>query len=437
MKVSVFGLGYVGCVGMACMAEHGLNVVGVDIDDGKVDLINRGISPIIERGISEGIRRHAEGGRISATKDGVTAVLRTDVTFLCVGTPSGPNGHTDTAALWNAAREVAEGIKDKTSFHVVVIRSTVPPGTNARLGERIERLSGRKLDVDFAVVSNPEFLREGTAVRDYNEPPFTLAASTSDEAIAIVGHLYKDIDAPFIRSEVGVAELIKYVNNAFHALKITFANEIGAVAKKINVDSHALMDVFCRDAKLNLSPYYLKPGFAYGGSCLPKDLRALKIFARDLYVDCPVIESIDRSNELRKSHVIERVLAHEKRRIGVLGLSFKAGTDDLRNSPVVDVIETLIGKGFHISVYDKSVNLSKLIGANKQYILQKVPMIAECLIDDPLEAMRVSELVLVVNSEPEYAEVLEKLPAETPILDLVNIQFRGRQERAAYEGLAW
>lgn len=426
-----------GCVSLGCLAQNGHRVIGVDVSVSKVDLINRGESPIVEEGISEILAREKQAGRISATTDAIAAVKATAVSFICVGTPSGPNGHTETAAVFKAAEEAALGIKEKDSFHVVVIRSTVPPGTHAKVAGIIETASGKKRNEDFGVVSNPEFLREGSSVRDYFEPPFTLIASESALAQAMMKEIYQPVRAPFVVSEIGVAEMIKYVNNAFHALKVTFANEVGNICKKLAIDSHKLMEVFCLDKKLNLSPYYLKPGFAYGGSCLPKDLKALKTIVRDLYLDCPVLENIERSNEIQKNLVLEQILAFEKREIGFLGLSFKAGTDDLRNSPIIDIIEQLIGKGFGVRIYDRNVHLSQLIGANREYILSKIPYISKFITNNPNDVIDKSDVVVIVNRDNDFIDVLESTCQNKIIYDLVNLDFSKRNSHDYYCGLAW
>lgn len=437
MDISIFGLGYVGCISMACMAANGHRIVGVDIQESKVAAINKGISPIIEAGVDKLIDKYVNGGRIRAITNGAEAVAETVASFVCVGTPPGPNGHTDTTSLLKVAKDISLGLQKKQGFHLIIIRSTVPPGTHEYLIELFAERSGKTPNIDFAVVSNPEFLREGTAVKDYYEPPFTLVASHSTRAIELMAVVYEDVKAPFYSVDIGVAELIKYVNNTFHALKISFANEIGNLCKELHIDSHALMDTFCLDKKLNISSYYLKPGFSYGGSCLPKDLLGLKTLARDLYVDCPLIETIARSNELQKSIALEKILSFNKHRIGFLGLSFKAGTDDLRNSPIVDVIETLIGKGFAVTIFDRNVKISQLVGANREYIIQRIPMISKSITDDSNKFIEDSELVVVVNSDSEYAGILEQLGGEIPIYDLVNLAFQDRSDRKNYVGHAW
>ncbi len=437
MNISIFGLGYVGCVSLGCLAQGGHQVIGVDTSAPKVDLVNKGLPTIIEEGIDVIFSEQHRAKRISATTDAIDAVKKTDVSFLCVGTPSGKNGHTDVSSVLKVAEEIGKGIGEKDTFHIVVIRSTVPPGTHDKVASIIEGVSGKKRNRDFGVVSNPEFMREGTAVRDYHEPPLILIGTTSGKAVDVMREIYSKINAPFIVTEVGIAELMKYVNNAFHAVKITFANEIGNICKKLAVDSHKLMEVFCLDRKLNLSPYYLKPGFAYGGSCLPKDLRALRTIAHDLYVVCPVLESIERSNDFQKNIFLNDILALGKHKIGFLGLSFKAGTDDLRNSPIVDVIEQLLGKGFEIRIFDKNVHLGRLTGTNKEYILEKIPLISRFIIDDAKELIESSQVIVVVNNEEGFKDILEKIPQGTVVYDLVNINFENRDKLRMYKGIAW
>ncbi|HSA95317.1 MAG TPA: UDP-glucose/GDP-mannose dehydrogenase family protein [Acidobacteriota bacterium] len=437
MNISIFGLGYVGSVGLACLAKNGHRVVGVDVSRDKVDVINQGRSPIVERELDGLIAGARAQGMVSATPDGRAAVLGTDVSFICVGTPPTPQGHLNLDGIYKVARDIGAGIAEKKSFHVVAIRSTVLPGTNEKVTAIIEDASGKKRGQDFAVVSNPEFLREGTAVQDYSHPPYTLVGSADPRALDIMKAVYEGIDGPFIASEIKVAELIKYVNNSFHALKISFANEVGSICKALGIDSHALMDIFCRDHKLNIAPYYLKPGFAYGGSCLPKDLKALGTIAHDHYLKCPVIEGIEPSNEVRKNTVLEKILEFGKSRIGFLGLSFKEGTDDLRSSPIIDVLEKLLGKGLSVRIYDRNVELSKLVGANREFILQRIPLISKFVSDDVGAVVAGSDVIVVVNKEEGFREILAATPADKIIYDLVNIDFPGRAGRTSYHGIAW
>jgi len=437
MNISIFGLGYVGCVSLGCLAKNGHNVIGVDLNNTKVDFINKGKSTIIEREIDNIISEQHKLGNISATTNGMEAVINTDVSFICVGTPSTSNGHLNLNSIFKVSEEIGKGIREKNSFHVVVIRSTVVPGTNAKVSKIIEDVSGKDCNKSFAVVSNPEFLREGSAVIDYYNPPYTLIGSNNDKAIESMNHIYEGIESPVIVTDIKIAEFIKYANNAFHALKITFANEIGNICKKMGIDSHKLMDIFCKDDKLNISSYYLKPGFSYGGSCLPKDLKALRTIAHDFYLECPVLENIERSNDLQKNVVYEQILQFNKEKVSFLGLSFKAGTDDLRGSPIIDIIEKLLGRGFDVKIFDKNVHLSQLIGSNKEYILQKIPYISKFITGDPYEIIEFSDVIVVVNKEKEFQDILEKVPGDKIIYDLVNIDFNNKERKKNYIGIGW
>jgi len=436
MNISIFGLGYVGCVGMGCLAKNGHRIIGVDVNQTKVDFINDSRVVIVEKEIDGILVEQRRANTISATTDGIYAIKNTDISFICVGTPSTANGHLDYTAVYNVAEEIGKGIKDKNKFHVVVIRSTVLPGTNQKIAETIAKISGKQTDEAFATVSNPEFLREGSAVYDYFHPPFSLIGSANLKAISIMKRIYSEVDAPFIVTDAKTAEMVKYVNNAFHALKITFANEIGNICSKIGIDSHQVMDIFCRDKKLNLSSSYLKPGFSYGGSCLPKDLKALRTIAHDFYLECPVLENIEKSNETQKRLVYEKILGLNKQKLGFLGLSFKGGTDDLRNSPIIDIIERLLGKGFDVKIFDQNVRLSQLMGANKEYILTKIPYISKFIVDDPDELLAQSEVLIVVNTENDYQRILEQALNEHVILDLVNIDFQKKNRMKNYHGIA-
>lgn len=323
MNISIFGLGYVGCVSTGCLAQNGHRVIGVDVIDFKVDLVNNGRPTIIEKDIDKILYEQWKNGRISATKDYVQAVMYTEVSMICVKTPSTNNGHLDLSYVYNTSKQIGEGLRKKDGYHVIVIRSTVLPGTNQKVGEIVEKISGKRRNTNFAIVSNPEFLREGSAVEDYNNPAITLLASDNLEAIQIMKDVYKDINAPIEETEIEVAEIIKFVNNSFHALKISFANEVGNICKKMNIDSHKVMSLFCKDTSLNISPYYFKSGFAYGGSCLPKDLKSLVTLSHDLYLNSAILEAIVMSNENQKKIALDMIVSKGKKKIGILGLSFK------------------------------------------------------------------------------------------------------------------
>lgn len=449
MRISIFGLGYVGCVGAACLAKLGHQVIGVDVNENKVRLMNEGKPTIIEEGISELCAEAHGKGLMRATTDVKDAVLNSDVSFIVVGTPSSKEGHLNLSYIYNVAQQIGHALKDKTKVigdlslvngdcklrHIIAIRSTVLPGTNEKVGEMIAEASGLVRGKDFTVVSNPEFLREGTSVEDYFNPPLTLVGTDMPEAEAVFCEIYKGIDAEFIATDIRVAEMMKYVNNTYHALKIVFGNEVGNICKELNIDSHKVMEIFCKDKQLNISPYYFKPGFAYGGSCLPKDMKALKTLAHDHYVEVPVIESIGESNELQKRRAVQLIMAQGKRKVGILGLSFKAGTDDLRCSPIVDVVENLLGKGFEIRVYDKNVKVSELTGTNKDFIMAKIPHLQHFVSDDLETVCRESDVLVVTNKEKEFAELLAKYPNKI-IIDLVR-QWKEVDYNGRYEGLSW
>ncbi len=435
MNISIFGLGYVGCVGAACMAKLGHHVIGSDISENKVALLNQGRATIVEAEIDEYIKAAVESGRLEATMDASYAVCHSEISFISVGTPSSRSGHLNLEYIYDAARQIGEALADKKEFHIVVIRSTVLPGTNVKVGEMIEEVSEKRRGDDFTVVSNPEFLREGTAVRDYMNPPLTLVGTDDVRAEEKMRELYKDIPGEFISTDIEVAEIMKYVNNTFHGLKIVFANEVGNICKALGIDSHKVMDIFCKDKQLNISPYYFKPGFAYGGSCLPKDSKALLTLAHDLYVDVPVIHAINPSNELQKKRALEIIESKGKRKIGILGLSFKAGTDDLRCSPIVDVVEALFGKGYDIHIYDRNVAVSQKTNTNADYIAAKLPHLHHIISDD-LDAVCTSADVLVItNKEKEFSTILQKYPHKI-IVDLVR-QFQKIDYAGNYEGISW
>jgi len=437
MRISVFGLGYVGTVGLGCLAQLGHKVIGVDLDSTKVDFINEGKSPIVEPEVEDIINSQRSLGNVSATTDASKAIEKTDISFICVGTPSTQQGHLNLDSVYKVTKEIGIELKYKNEFHVLAIRSTVPPGTIQEVTGIVEYSSGKKFGRDFAVVSNPEFLREGTAVKDFYDPPFTLLGSSSEIGLERMKEVYKSIQAPVITTTVEVSELLKYVNNSFHALKITFANEVGNICKSIGVDARELMRVFCLDKKLNISSKYLKPGFAYGGSCLPKDLKALATIAHDYYLKSPVIESIVESNESQKELVLQKILDFKKQKIGFLGLSFKAGTDDLRFSPAVDILEKLIGKGFDVMIYDRNVHFSSLVGANRRYILERIPLISRSIVGDLSEVIKKSELLVIVNGDNELQDALSESSRDLIIFDLIDQEFEGREDHCNYVGTAW
>ena len=435
--VSVFGLGYVGCVSAACFAKEGFQVTGVDVSRSKVDIVNRGEATIVEEGIAELVKQMHTMGRLSATVDVRHAVHSTDLSLVCVGTPSNPNGSLDLSYVERVCEEIGAALATKGARHVVVIRSTVLPGTIHELVvPAIERASGLKSGVDFGVCSNPEFLREGTSIRDFYDPPFTLIGADDDESAAVVRSLYAGLESPVHITAVRVAEMVKYACNCFHGLKVGFANEIGNVCKALNVDSHEVMRLFCEDRKLNISSAYLKPGFAFGGSCLPKDLRAVTYRAQQLDIDAPILRAVLESNERQIDRAFRMVMATGARRVGVLGLAFKAGTDDLRESPLVTLIERLIGKGLDVAIFDRDVSKARLLGANREYIEREIPHIWELMRPDMATVVRHAETVVIGNGSPEFRSAHELLQAEQVIIDLVRA-FGDRAPTAQYSGIAW
>jgi GDP-mannose 6-dehydrogenase len=437
MRLSVFGLGYVGCVSAACFAKEGHEVTGVDVNPVKVEIINSGRSPIVEAGIGELIEEMVAAGRLRATTSSAEAVAASDVSLVCVGTPSRDNGSLDLAYVKRVCQEIGAALEGKRERHTVVIRSTMLPGTiEGTVIPALEVYSGKKAGRDFGVCINPEFLREGTSLKDFYSPPFTLVGADDEDTAAIVSRLYSKIDAPLYVTPVKAAEMVKYACNCFHALKVSFANEIGNVCKGLGIDSHEVMRVFCEDRKLNLSPYYLKPGFAFGGSCLPKDLRAINYKAKELDVEVPLLSSILPSNRRQVERAVEMVLKTGKKRVGVLGFSFKAGTDDLRESPMVTLIEALIGKGIQLAVYDRDVSLARLFGANKEYIEREIPHISQLMRGSVDEVLEASDVLIVGNKSDEFREIEGRLRGDQTVIDLVRL-FDGRTSDDKYQGICW
>ena len=437
MRISVFGLGYVGVVSAACLAKDGHTVIGMDPNETKASLINGGRSPIIEAEVEGLIAEAVTQGRLLATADAKTAVAQTDISLICVGTPSQPNGSLDLRFVRSACTEIGRAIAEKRQFHIVVIRSTILPGsTRDVVIPALETASGKSAGKDFGVAINPEFLREGTAVFDYRNPSKTVIGRSDERTGKIVAGLFHDLPGPLVMTDVATAEMVKYVDNVWHALKVGFANEIGNVAKAVGIDGHRVMEIFCQDTKLNLSPYYLKPGFAFGGSCLPKDLRAFTYKARSLDLDLPILESILPSNELQVRKGFEMIAAKGGRKIGVLGFSFKAGTDDLRESPMVELIERLIGKGYELRVFDRNVNLARLIGANREYILHRIPHIAALMVGSIETAISGADVIVIGNGDPEFRSVPDRLGKDQTLVDLVRVDPALSSNRS-YDGICW
>lgn len=437
MRLSVFGLGYVGCVSAACFAREGHEVTGVDVSSTKVEIINSGRSPIVEAGIGELIGEMVAQNRLRATTDSAAAIKDSNISLVCVGTPSQSNGSLDLTYVRRVCEEIGAALVNKQERHTVVIRSTMLPGTiDGVVTPTLEAASGKKAGRDFGVCINPEFLREGTSLKDFYAPPFTLIGADEEAVAGSVRGLYSGIDAPLFVTGIKAAEMVKYTCNCFHALKVSFANEIGNICKNLEIDSHEVMKVFCQDTKLNLSPYYLQPGFAFGGSCLPKDLRAINYKAKELDVDVPVLASILPSNRQQIERAVEMVLRTGRKRIGVLGFSFKAGTDDLRESPMVTLIETLIGKGMQLAIYDRDVSLARLFGANREYIEREIPHISQLMRASIEEVLEAADVLIIGNKAAEFRAVETQLKDGQMIIDLVRL-FEHRTTDDSYQGICW
>ena len=435
MNISIFGLGRVGCVEAACCAKLGHHVIGHDLSKNKVRLVNQGLPTVREAELADLVREARDQGRLEATMDSHYAVHHSDLSFIAVRTPRGKEGQLSLSNVSEAARQIGEALKDKNAFHVIAVRSTVPPGTAVRVAEWIAEASGRQPDRDFAVVSNPEFMRRGTSVQDFMNPPMTLLGSGNEAAVEPIRALFRDFPGEIIVTEPEVAETVKLVSNTFHALKVVFGNEVGNICKSLNIDSHKVMDIFCRDTQLNISSRFLMPGFAYGGSCLPKDSRALRAIAHAAYVATPVIDAISVSNEQQKKNAIEIIEGKGRRKVGILGLSFKPGTDDVRNSPIVDVAQALYGNGFELRVFDRNVKVDQLTGSNADFIAAKLPYLSKILTDDLDAVCSASDVLVVATREEEFAAIPQKYPHKC-IVDLVR-QFPEIDYDGNYEGISW
>jgi GDP-mannose 6-dehydrogenase len=438
VRLSIFGLGYVGCVSAACLAARGHTVLGVDANPQKTDFIRDGRTPIVEEQIGELISDVVAKGRLKVS-DPTDAVLNSDVTIVCVGTPSGPGGSLSTEFLESASEEIGQALAVKDGWHVVVYRSTMVPGTcEGLLIPILERASGKTAGQDFGVCLNPEFLRESTSVKDFLDPPKTVVGESDERSGAQVMSLYDGLPGPRFRVPIAVAEMTKYVDNSFHALKVTFGNEIGAVCAAIGLDSHAVIDVFLADTKLNISPTYLRPGFAFGGSCLPKDVRALTHTARQHDVDIPMLSNLLASNEAQIRRAVEMITSHGRRRIGIFGLSFKSGTDDLRESPLVELAERLTGKGYDLQIFDANVAHSRLIGANRAFLEERLPHISTVLTDDADAVLAHAEICVVATKDPQVLKAISNVRREQIVIDLVRLPDAAeRRGTTSYTGIAW
>lgn len=437
VEISIFGLGYVGTVCAACFANEGHVVVGVDRNETKVNLVNNGKSPIIEEGLSELIQKATAEGRLRATMDSQESVLETELSLVCVGTPSKLNDSLDLDSVRNVCQQIGSALKKKADHHLVVCRSTILPGSMREVViPTLEKYSGKQAGVDFGVCNNPEFLREGTAVYDFYHPPKIVIGEIGSRGGDLLASLYSNLDAPMIRTDVETAEMVKYTDNIWHAVKISFANEIGNICKALGIDGHRVMDIFCQDTKLNLSAYYLKPGFAFGGSCLPKDIRGLVYKSRALDLELPLMNAILPSNKRQIERGLQMVISQGNKKIGILGLSFKAGTDDLRESPMVELTERLLGKGYDIRIYDKNVNLAKVVGANRDYILEHIQHISELMVESVEKVLEHGQTIVIGNNAPEFGGMIERLRKDQVIIDLVRIAEQ-KTEKDKYHGICW
>ncbi|HEY6403455.1 MAG TPA: UDP-glucose/GDP-mannose dehydrogenase family protein [Blastocatellia bacterium] len=435
MKLSIFGLGYVGCVSAACFSEAGHEVIGVDSNPLKVEAINAGQAPIIEPGVEDLIVAGVKGRRLRATTDVAYAIAESDISLICVGTPSNHNGSLDLSHIKRVCKEIGSALEVKRGYHIVAVRSTTLPGTVAgSVIPALEVYSGKRAGRDFGVAINPEFLREGSSIHDFSNPPFTLIGADDEDAAGPLGQLYAHLSAPVLKVGIKDAEMVKYACNTFHALKVTFANEIGMICKSLGVDSHRVMEVFCHDTKLNLSPYYLKPGFAFGGSCLPKDLRALTHRAKEEDVSVPMLDSILVSNQCQIERAVEMVLRTGRKKVGVLGLSFKPNTDDLRESPMVTLVERLIGKGLKLAIYDREVELARLFGANKEFIENEIPHISSLMRSELQEVVETAEVIVIGKRDAEFRAIAGA--SGRCVIDLVRL-IEHEEERNNYQGVCW
>jgi GDP-mannose 6-dehydrogenase len=437
VKISVYGLGYVGSVSAACLARDGHTVIGVDPDENKTGLLSRGIPPVLEHGLAEITAEAVAQGRLRVTRDAAEGVAASDLSIVCVGTPSRRDGSLETKYLERVAAEIGAAIADKDTFHIVVVRSTSLPGTTEGLITPIlESHSGKQAGRDFGVAFNPEFLREGTAVADFDQPPKTVVGASDDRTLDTFRSLFAHLDAPFVATTVAAAEMVKYADNAWHAVKISFANEIGNIAQAAGLDGREVMDIFCQDQKLNLSARYLKPGQGFGGSCLPKDLRALTHYARMRSLDIPLVNSVLVSNRVQVEKAIDLVAAQASQRVGVLGFSFKAGTDDLRESPVVELVERLLGKGYDLKIFDESVEIARLIGSNQDFIAERVPHLSDILAPTVDAVLEHSDTIVIGTNGEAFRDVLTRATSDHLIIDLIGLE--GAEEtHANYVGICW
>jgi GDP-mannose 6-dehydrogenase len=438
VNISIFGLGYVGSVTAACLADRGYRAIGVDINPDKVEGINRGVPPVLEKDLNELVERTVANGRLSATLNVANAIAQTDASLICVGTPSKPNGDLDLQHVCRVAEQIGRALAKKDRHHAIILRSTVLPGTTWDIVRPvIEKSSGKLAGKEFSLCFNPEFLREGCAIADFHRPPFTVVGVREPDDAAVVKKLYDWLEAEFIPVDMRIAETVKYINNCFHALKVAFANEVGRFCHALEVDSHKLMEIFCKDTRQNLSSHYFKPGYAFGGSCLPKDLRAILYQAKSMDITMEVFHSILESNRKQMELGVAMVESAGNRKVGLLGLSFKAGTDDLRESPLVSLAETLLGRGYAVKIFDEHIRLSRLVGANKAYIEQQLPHLNALLRNSLEEVVEQSETIVIGNADPRFRHLLGRLPPDKTVIDLVRINGDSHCIPPRYQGIGW
>jgi len=438
MNISIFGLGYVGCVTAACLAKDGHTVTGVDINNYKVDLIRSGKSPLIEPGLEELIINGHAANRLHATTQAEEAIQESEISLVCVGTPSNENGSLDLRYIKRVCQEIGAALKHKNAYHVVVIRSTVLPGTvEETLIPILEQESGLRAGADFGVCMNPEFLREGSAIRDYYQPSFVVIGEIDQRSGNPLEEIYAPVDAPLFRTQIRNAEMVKYACNAFHALKVVFANEIGSICKRDGIDGQEVMEIFVQDRRLNISPVYLRPGYAFGGSCLPKDVRALIYRAKEVDAETAVLNAIMPSNHTQVMEAVRMVERTNRKKIGLLGLSFKPDTDDLRESPAITLAETLFGRGYQLKIFDDKVQLSRLIGANKSFLEQQLPHIAALMCESIEELVAESDVLVVTHGSKDFLQAAQWTRADQVLIDLVGTFKNAPQLKAQYEGIAW
>jgi GDP-mannose 6-dehydrogenase len=437
MRISIFGLGYVGTVCAACLADRGHQVIGCDVSETKVALVNDGKSPIVERDVGALVEANVQAGRLCATMSTQEAIRCSEISLLCVGTPSRPNGSLDLAAVDAVSGQIGAVLADKEGFHSIVVRSTVLPGTlEGVVIPAIESTSGKRNGVDFGVAANPEFMREGSAVSDFNNPAKTVIGVSDSRTRDRLAELYADLPGKLIETDPRLAELVKYIDNAWHAAKVAFGNEMGNISKAAGVDSHELMKAFFADTKLNISEAYLLPGFAFGGSCLPKDVRAINAYAAAQNVETPLLRALIPSNKQQIERALDWVLSHGKKKVGFLGFSFKAGTDDLRESPHLELIERLIGKGCDIRVFDQNVSLARLVGANRAYLMNAIPHVTQLMVPSLDDIVAHSEVIVATGRSPEYETVIDKMRANQILLDMARLPNADRVA-GVYDGINW